>query len=77
MGAWHLPSGGEVFVFGSYPETNTAEVYKIRGNTWTDIAPMPVALNNVTSTYNMGSIFSSSYNHPQIVVYALEARSYS
>jgi hypothetical protein len=29
---------GKVFVFGSYPKTNTAEVYNILGNTWTNSA---------------------------------------
>jgi hypothetical protein len=38
-------------VFGSYPETDTAEVYNILGNTWTYLARMPVKLNNVTSAF--------------------------
>jgi hypothetical protein len=41
----------KVFVFGSFPATNSAEVYDIPGNTWNYLACMPAKLFNVTSTY--------------------------
>jgi hypothetical protein len=68
---------GEVFAFGSLPGTDTAEVYNIRDNTWSQIAHMPAFLYGVSSAYYTGKIFISAYNHAQIVVYSVNSGPYS
>jgi hypothetical protein len=48
---------GNVYVFGSDPETTTAEVFSVAENKWTALPDTPCHMNDTNATLHEDSIF--------------------